>query len=382
MTDVRRPDRSRLRRAPALLAWLLSGCAWAEMAPAATRLTLTVTDQEASVALATLTNLAGVSFDLDLDLLVAGVGGAKPAFTLVKASPAGVRQAVAHALDAWWVNTNGGVLLLRNRRLPHGPLSVRSLTSSLRYQPAAEALVRRLLDPWLGGDAGVSLLPSDGIWTGTLDQTGHARMIEAINLIERPLAQVSSLLPDPDAPDGDLPLSLGRRATSWDGLVESLAQRCQTSISMSPRLRLRAFPAGGLDLRAARLGDLPRELSLAGLAGRWRHGVLCLDDAHDVGDGWEREHPAQRRRLALVPVDHLITDAVDGDFIVAAIRTRVATWWWSQPGAELSYQERTRSLLMAADPETQTAVLDALALCDRLGLRAGLQALTTTEEGR
>jgi hypothetical protein len=361
---------------------VLAGCAWAEAAPAA-RLTFTVTDQEASPVLATLTSLAGTGIDLDLDLLVAGVGGARPLFALCEASPAGVRQAVAHALDCWWVTArDGGVVLLRSRRLPQGPLSVRSLTSSLRNQPAAEALVRRLLDPWLGGEAGVSLLPADGLWTGTLDQAGHARMIEAINLIERPLAQVTSLLPDPDAPDLDLPVAGGLRATGWGNLVELLSARCRVSASLSPRLRARSFPVGGLDLRAARLGDLARELSLAGIAGSWRHGVLCLDDAHDAGDGWEREHPAQRRRLALVPVGHLVADAVDGDFIVAAIRTRVATWWWAQPGAELCYQERTRSLLVAADAGTQVAVLDALALFDRLGLRAGLQALAASAGGR
>lgn len=325
--------------------------------------------RDSGAVLAALSTLTSERHELDVDLLVAGLGGAHPLLCLRQASSAGARQALAHALDAWWIADAGGkVLYLRARRLPHGRISVRSLTSVLRGRPGTERIVRELVDPWLGGDAGVSLSPEDGVWSATLDDEGHARLVEAIDLIERSQPRASALIGDPDLPDPQRQFSAPLRATSWADLVERLAAVGGISVSVAPDLAARPFPSGGLTLAPLALGTLPQALITAGIpAAGWSHGVLCLSASADDGERLEREHPARRRRLALIPIPHLARTSADGDRLAGRLRASVAPWWWSEPGAGLRHLDGANALLIAADPPVLHRVLAALALIDRQG---------------
>ena len=328
--------------------------------------------RDSGVVLAALTALTNERHELDIDLLIAGLGDAHPLLRLRQASSAGVRQAVAHALDAWWITeVDGGVRYLRARRLPHGRLSVRSLTSVVRGRPGVERIVRELVDPWLGGDAGISLTPDDGVWSATLDDEGHVRLVEAIDLIERSQPRASALIGDPDLPDPQRRLTASLRATSWSELVERLAAVGGISISVAPDLAARAFPSGGLTLAPLALGALPQALITAGIpAGGWSHGVLCLSASAGDGERLEREHPARRRRLALIPVPHLVRTSADGERLAGQLRATIAPWWWSEPGAGLRHLDGAAALLIAADPPVLHRVLAALAVIDHQGLEA------------
>ncbi len=360
---------------------LIASLAFAALKAGESRIDLDTGLRDSGAVLATITALTNERHELDVDLLIAGLGEAHPLLRLRQASSAGVRQALAHALDAWWITeTDGGVRYLRARRLPHGRIGVRSLTSVVRDRPGAERIVRELVDPWLGGDAGISLTPDDGVWSATLDDEGHARLVEAIDLIERSQPRASALIGDPDLPDPQRRLSASLRATSWTELVEQLAAVGGISVSVAPDLTARAFPSGGLTLTPLALGMLPQALVTAGIpAAGWSHGVFCLSASAGDGEHIEREHPARRRRLALIPVPHLVRTSADGERLAGQLRASVAPWWWSEPGAGLRYLDGASALLIAADPPVLHRVLAALALIDRQGPDAA--APSRTAEG-
>jgi hypothetical protein len=90
---------------------------------------------------------------------------------------------------------------------------------------------------------------------------------------------------------------------------------------------------------------------------------LCLgrDQPRDA------EHPALRRRLALLPIGHLVASDLEGQLLVRAIRTQIAPWWWELSGAAIFYQAQQKSLVIAADPEIVHAIVDLLDRIDLLG---------------
>ncbi len=145
------------------------------------------------------------------------------------------------------------------------------------------------------------------------------------------------------------------------------------SCSISPALIQEGLPDRHLALPAIRIGDLPRQFARIGIQTAFIHGVLCCSSlAEPVED---RRHPAQRRRLAMLPLRHLVRDANEGLVLATALRERVMPWCWSRPGHGLWFLDRRGTLLVAADPTVIHAVLDALALVDRQGLEAGLRRL-------
>jgi hypothetical protein len=339
------------------------------------RVSLAALGTDAASALAALAAV-GSACEFDVEALVAGLGSARLDVVLVDAPPASQRQALAHALGCWWAaRSDGGTVFTGSRHLPLGPLEVTSATSSLGGRLGAEDLVRRLLEPWLGADTGLSLLPGEGTWTASLDAAGQARLAEAIALIERGAPQCSSLVPDAERPDLERRLQAPLAASTWDDLVDGLAKAGGCSVSLAATVRASSFPAGGMALPACRLADLPQALGGVGLDGRFIHGVLCL--ARPGARAIDREHPGQRRRLALIPIPHLAATRLDGEFIAAGLKrfTGKEGDWWAQPGAELVFLDQSQSLLVAADPATQTEVLDALGTLDRLGVGEGLAAL-------
>jgi hypothetical protein len=339
------------------------------------RLTYRGLDVDGQSALTTLTEMTTTRFELDVSALVEGLGSANLAFLLLDASPASRRQAIAHALGCWWADTPAhGVILTHASHLPNGPLLVNSFTSTLIRYPAYEDLVRRLLLPWLGGDAGLSLLPDSGMWTATLDAAGQARLSEIISILERGTAQCASMLGDPDQPDLERVVTTPCHATTWTALIEGLATGCSCSVSVDRTTRSGPFPGAGVSIGLCHLAEVPALLRDAGLTARFLHGVLCIS-RRGLPPPCDRQHPGQRRLIALLTIPQLAASRVDGELIATSLKrlTGVADDWWSQPGADLVYLEPLHALLVSADLPTQMEVLAAVGLLDRLGVTEGLR---------
>lgn len=362
-----------LRVSRAFIASLLM-CAVAAVEVGATRISYAALDQDAATLIAGLGTLSGEHYQPDVDLLVAGINATQASLVLVDAGPDACRQAVAFALDCWWARSEDGVItLLTGDRLPRGRLEVRTLTSTLRRQAWIQPLGERLLAPWLGGQSGLSYLPSEGLWTATLDGDGHRRLVELLSLCERPLAQAVSRVADPAMPDVRRHLTTELSAHTWPALVEGLARTMQVPVALSPRLRLRAFP--GMRLPRRSLAQAVDDLRAQGIGAWWCRGVLCLGETSQPPSRTERQHPAARRRLALIPIAHLLGSAVDGELVVTALRRHVAPSWWTLPGAGIEFLPDSGVLLVAGDADAQQAVLTAVGALDTLGLELGLQTI-------
>jgi len=347
------------------------------MAAEAARLTYGGLGVDGQTALTTLTEMTATTFELDTACLVEGLGSARLAFSLVDASPASRRQALAHALGCWWaLSAHGRIVLTRSPLLPQGPLLVTTCTSTLVHVPGYEELIHRLLVPWLGGDAGLSLLPDTGIWTASLDAAGQSQLTEIISLLEHGSAQCASSLGDPDCPDLLRVLTTPCHATSWTGLVDGLATAMSCSVSIDAMTTAGPFPGGGVSIGLCHVGEVTDLLQDAGLTARFINGVLCISRT-GLPMPVPREHPGQRRRIALLPIAHLAASRIDGELIVTTLRrvTGREEDWWAQPGAELDYLEPVHAVLVAADLPTQMEVLRALGCLDRLGLAEGVHHL-------
>jgi len=221
--------------------------------------------------------------------------------------------------------------------------------------------VRSLLMPWLGDQAcALSYLPDEGLWTASLDRAGHARLIEALTLLERNPASCPPLFADPDRPPSDRRLTAPLIASGWSDLCSKLASGLHLSVSCSPERP--AFPPA-LTLSPGTVNEVCSQLMAAGVKSAVLHGVLCLGSEQPR----ERQHPSLRRRLAHLPVAHVLSSDAEGQLLVATIRARIAAWWWELPGAALFYQADQHALVVAADPETLHAVADLLDRADLLG---------------
>ncbi len=358
---------------------LLLGVAGVAVAgePRATQVSYNAADQEASSMIAALSSLSGETYQPDVELLAAGINGTRATFSLVAAGPNSCRQAVAFALDCWWaVDADGYIVLLQSDRLPRGPVDVRTRSSTLQRQPQLHVMCERLLAPWLGGQAGLSYLPSEGLWSATLDSEGHRRLIELLSLCERPNAQAASRVADPTTPDLRQMIANDISANAWPTLVEQLAASLNAPVALSPRLRLRSFPSDGVRLSRQTVAQAVDSLRAQGIAAQWCKGVLCLAEPSLSKEHVDREHPAQRRRLAAIPIGHLVSGPLDGELVVATLRRQIATAWWTLPGAGIEFLADSGTLLVAADVDTQHAVLDAVTALDTVGLELGLQTLT------
>lgn len=381
MTPVRTPRLVRVRSVVAWLALLIVALMSSLSAgeSSGTRVTYAAPDQETAVVIATVSTLSSEQYQPEVELLVAGINSTHASLSLINASPSTCRQAVAFALDTWWAMGLDGTIVLQTSAIPpRGALSARTMTSTLRRQPALVPIAEHLLAPWLGGQAGLSYLPNEGQWSASLDEDGHRRLVEFLSLCERPASQAASRLADADTPDQRRLLSAEISVRSWPALVTELAQATQTSVALSPRLRLRTFPTDGVKIPQVTLAQLSETLRQHGIAARWCRGVLCLGENSVTQARTLKEHPAQRRRLALIPIGHLLTTAVDGDLIVTALRRHVAQGWWELPGAGIAYLTTTNALLVAGDVDSQHSVLDALAAIDTLGLELGLRTITAS----
>jgi len=313
----------------------------------------------ADQAIMQLSTLTDPGLHLDGDLL----GGAPPRVLLAlrRADAVTARNALAVALGAWWASDPaGGHAITRSRRLPQGPLRARSYTTGLRQRADLEAPVRSLLDPWLGGDAGLSYLPAEGQWSMTADGDGQAQAGRLLTLIEYLRPGAPALVPADGTPGPSATLAHAAGGSEWSGLVLSLAQATQRSVACFPalaasELRPVSLPAG-LPLTA-----VPGALNAAGIPAVWFGDLLALGH----GDG--AEHPAQRRVLCILPVPHLARDQAGGELLVEQLRRQVSPSAWSLPGFGLLLLPDQRSLLCAGDVILIHQVLEALDRIDRFG---------------
>ena len=335
------------------------------------RISLVLDGQVAHAALGLAVRLGAVEQEIDPAELGAGAGVEPVVLALIDATPATVRQAFAHALGRWWTMTpSGAIRYQRAAGLPTGDLTVRTHTTGLVRQPEAEARVRALLTPWLAEPAaGLTYESAEGLWSATLDSDGHARLVEALGVLEGAAAPCPSLVVGSEQPAPDAQMANALIVATWSDLARKLAQTARLSVSCVSGLPALERP---LSLPAGRIAELPARLAAVGVRAAILHGVLCI--GHDAPV--EREHPARRRRVVLLPVLHLVTRPVDGEVLVATIRRHIAPAWWRMPGSGVEWLPERQALLVAADVATIHAVLD---LCDRvdlLGLEAALAGLT------
>ncbi len=349
-----------------------------------TRVSYFADDQNASVLLPALSTLAGENYEPIIDLLIDGVTATRATLVLHEASRSSCRQALAFALDCWWTTSvdafQNKIVLTNKEQMPQGDLSVRTINSTLLRHLTAQSIAEKFLKPWIHGHAGVSFLPTDGLWSATLDEAGHRRLIEILSLLERPQPTASTLVPSVDIIDSRRQLTAPIQASSWQTLVNGLSQSGRISVALSPRLRLRVFPAQNILIDKMTFAELEKKLLTYDMSVFWQHGVLCLGEARYVAENADREHPAERRRLALVPIGHIISDPLDGELIVATIQKKISPRWWQHDCAGIRYITASQSLLIAADLPTQHAILRAISQLDRLGLELGLPTLGENSE--
>ncbi|MBA3683749.1 MAG: hypothetical protein H0W72_00660 [Planctomycetes bacterium] len=338
-------------------------------ATAAESAVLVIDGRPANEAIALLGRLTGQNHSLAPGDAVIGLADRPVRLVLAGASPSAVRQALAHALACWWARSADGIVIYqRGAVLPLGPLSSRTISSGLPGTVANERRLCQLLAPWLGDRrTGLAAVDDGSLWAATLDADGHARLVETLGVLERGEPRCPPLIGDPEAVDPDRRMAHRVAALEWPAYIVALADATGLSISCAPGIEAGKPPA----LDACRLGDIPARLGERGVPAAIVHGVICLGTAASE----EREHPALRRRLALLPVRHLVRDDVEATLLVEDLRRHVAPQWWPQPAAALQYLPVPAALLVAADPATVHAVLDALDLVDLLGLEAGLAAL-------
>ncbi len=337
---------------------------------------------EAGQALGTLVELSGVAQRCDVDLLIAGASARSVVIQLVDAGLATQRQAFAHALGSWWAIApgSGAIIYTRDAHLPHGAQTPRWATSGLRERPALEPAVAALLAPWLGGDAGLSYEPAQGLWPATLDAAGHAHLTEILSLLERPAPQCPDLVPDAEQPDLERRIETPLRAETWGEMARLLSAAGAISVALGPGLPASAS-ARDIVLEPGSIAEACAAITRgerAALHAEFSHGVLCIDTSAIE----DREHPGTRRRLAVLPIGHLLRSDLDGELLAVAITHGIAPEWWKQPGAGITYLRETGSLLVAAEPRTIHMVLDAIDRLDQLGFEQGLPLIDSGEPPR
>lgn len=333
-------------------------------------------EQNVQRTLTVLSDLCEAGQELGTDDLIAGMGDQTITLALADASPATQRQAVAHALGCWWaLHPDKGVVYTRGQAMPCGTLNVRTYTSGLRGGKDWEDLVRQIMKPWLSApNSGLSYQGDIGVWSATMDNQGHARLVEALSLLERPAPQAPPDIPDPDTPDLLRRLPMAIRANSWPDLAAELSRAAGISISIGQTLR---SGKPEFTVESSPLASLHGQFARNDVQAQFIHGVLCLDRQPIL----EREHPGQRRRLAVLPIAHLASTRLDGELLVAALRRRVEPAWWDMPGAALSLLPDGSALIVSADATTISAIGDALDRIDRMGMEEGLDALNAASSG-
>lgn len=314
---------------------------------------------DAATAASALSGSSGRRLAIDAEL-------ARPGTALWFALPAGSppeagRQALAHALDCWWTPGDGG-RLTRSSAIAGQEVAVRAQPAVPGAPPEIEAAMLRLMAPWLSGDGGLAR-DADGTWVATLPDAGHARLAAVLGAMADPVPQAPHLMPDAVA---GAPLSrmvAGADLGEWAiALARAAGMAVALGAGTDPR---RAAPAPSATWEAALAA-----LAAAGLSTGVFHGCLGIG----VERPTDRQHPAARAVVAVLPCGHLCRDAAALSRLATALSARVRPAAWSQPGWGLVPLPWRGALLVVGDPGTIHAVVDALDAADAIGLDAWLGA--------
>ncbi len=280
------------------------------------------------------------------------------------------RQALAQVLGCWWTPEEAGQLTSRARLSSASTTtaSVRAFPPLPSTPPGSEALLRRILDPWLGGNGGLALDPTSGIWTATASPAGLARTEQLLSALADPGPRAPHLLPSASSARTLSRSPRGADLGSWcldlsacSGLAVSLSGDCD--------------PAAAAPVTAATtLGDATAALAKLGLQSAVFHGCLGIGRTPPI----DRLHPAIRASVAVLPVGHLCRDGDGVTRLAAQLAGRVEPAAWDMPGWAIAPLAWRRSLLVVADPPTIHAVMTALAAADQIGLKAWLDAGQTS----
>lgn len=346
--------------------------------PAAERISWSADHKPLATALGELAQLSVDAPSLAFDIAT-GAGATRPAtLVLRQAEPLALRQAVAHAAGLWWVvdPTTGRASLTADGHLPRGVLRVRAHPTGLLRDAEVDTAVRTLIAPWLGrppggtgGDATITYDPANGTWTAVLDADGQAQLVDLLSLLQLPRPQVPDLVPDAETPDPRTPVAAGLDPGSWSAWATALSTALGGSVSLAPGLDSGAT-APAMALAGSR-GGIAAALASAGLQAAAIHGVWCIGRSAPE----DRQHPALRRRIAVLPIPHLAADDAAGLRIASAVRAALGDATWRNPGWDLRWSPPSHGLLVAADAASIHRVLDALDVLDRLGPAAGGEAL-------
>lgn len=280
-------------------------------------------------------------------------------FILVDPGPDPARQALAHALGCWW--TAG--TLTRSRQLPDLAVSVRSFPPLPSIQPGAETLMRRLMEPWLAGDGGLVLDPLSRSWTVTASGSGQQHCEQLLTAMGDPHPRAPHLLPAPRLPTQALP-----RPPAGGGLGDwliDLGRLAGISVALGPDLDPAAVIPAAVPTS---LAEAVAACSAMGIQSGLHHGVLCFSAAATQ----DRQHPAERAAIAILPAGHLTRDADRLATLAAQLGARVSPQSWDQPGWTITPMLAREALLVVGSPEAIHAVMTALEAADQAGLDAWL----------
>ncbi len=337
---------------PAITACLLLACTLAGGEPLICR------GFPVSTALAAVTGASSRVTSLAPDL--AGERDRRVWFMLADTQPRSTGQVLAHALGCWWYDAT----LTRARRVPAGSLSVRAYAPLPQHMPGSEALLSQLLDPWLGGDGALALDTLTGGWSATTTPAGHAHLETLLSALADPGPRAPHLLPTSTIALNQ-PLSSPPAGNDLFAWSLALARGLGCNLSLSPDVD----PQGAAPTLPARTaGEALQHLANAGHVAAYIQDTLCIGGTL-VRD---RQHPAARTAVAVLPVGHLSRDPADLAQLVAALKLRVAPWAWTQPGWDLVVVPGRQALLVVADGETIHAGMSALEAADLAGLTSWL----------
>ena len=284
-------------------------------------------------------------------------------FALAGTESAPARQALAHTLGCWWTSAVIGQLTCQDH-LSSADAGVRSFPPLPATPPGAEALLRRLCDPWLGGNGGLAIDLASGTWTATASPSGLARLEQLLAAMADPAPRAPHLLPAGAIPER--PLARNPRGSDLGSWCMDLAACAGLTVALAPDCDPAAPAPAAV---ATTLGEAVAALNALGLAAAVHHDCLCVGTAPPI----DRLHPAERAAVAVLPVGHLCRDQAELVHLAAQLGARVRPAAWDLPGWAIAPLPWRNSLLIVADPPTIHAVIDAVECADQIGLTAWLK---------
>ena len=312
---------------------------------------------EAATAVRAVISTSGRLLTLDPNL-----AGQRVWFALADNDPVPARQALAHALGCWWTAAPSGQIT-REARLSGQDASVQAFPP-LPFTPSgSEALLQRLLDPWLGGNGGLALDTGTGSWSATASPTGLARLEQLLSAMGDPSPRAPHLV-SADPPGRPFPRSPhGADLGSW---CIDLAACAGVAVALASDSNPAApAPTGTVTT----VNEAIAAVTASGLSAALHHRCLGVGLAAPVN----RLHPAERATVAILPIGHLCRDDAQVVQLSAQLGARVTPQSWDQPGWAIAPLAWRHALLVVADPPTIHLVMTALEAADQIGLEAWLQ---------